>query len=51
VSADQFKRNGAILDQRFGVRNGDTGAVSRGAAAGFNGIFEIVAADKAGVVG
>jgi hypothetical protein len=49
--ADQFQRNGVILDQRFGVRNGDTGAVSRGRGSGFTGIFEIVAAAKAGVVG
>jgi hypothetical protein len=26
--ADQFQRDGVILGQRFGVRNGDTGAVS-----------------------
>jgi hypothetical protein len=34
VLADQFQRNGVILGQRFGVRIGDTCAVSRGAAAG-----------------
>jgi hypothetical protein len=32
VFTDQFQRNGVILGQRFGVRNGDTGAVSRGGA-------------------
>jgi hypothetical protein len=32
-------------------RNGDTGAVSRGGGGGFTGIFEIVAAGEAGVVG
>jgi hypothetical protein len=46
---DQFQRNGVILDQRSGVWNDDTGAVSRGGAGGFTGIFEIVAADKARV--
>ena len=47
---DQFQRNGVILDQRFGVWNDDTGAVSRGGERGhFTGIFEIVAADKARV--
>jgi len=51
VFADQFQRNGAVLDQRLVFGVGDTGAVSRGAAAGFSGIFEIVAADKAGAVG
>jgi hypothetical protein len=50
VFADQFPRNGMMLDQRFGVRNGDTSAVSRGGGGGFTGIFEIVAEDKAGVV-
>jgi hypothetical protein len=29
---DQFQRNGVILDQRSGVWNDDTGAVSRGGA-------------------
>jgi hypothetical protein len=32
VLADQFQRNGVILDQRCGVWNDDTGAVSRGGA-------------------
>jgi hypothetical protein len=35
VFEDRFQRNGVILDQRHGVRNGDTAAVSRGGAAGF----------------
>jgi hypothetical protein len=34
--------------QSFDIRNGDTGAVSRAAAAGFNGTFEIVAPEEAG---
>jgi len=37
-----------ILGHVLGARNGDTAAVSRGGAAGFTGIFQIVAADKAG---
>jgi hypothetical protein len=49
AGADQ--RNGVILGHVLGARNGDTAAVSRGAAAGFTATFEIVAADKAGVVG
>jgi hypothetical protein len=49
AGADQ--RNGVILGHVLGARNGDTGAVSRGAAAGFTATFEIAAADKAGVVG
>jgi hypothetical protein len=44
---DQFQRNGVILDQRSGVWNDDTSAVSRGGGSGFTAIFEIVAADKA----
>jgi len=31
--AVRFQRNDAILDQRFGVRNGDAAAVGRGGAA------------------
>jgi hypothetical protein len=46
---DQYQRNGVILDQRSMFWNDDTGAVSRGGAGGFTGIFEIVAADKARV--
>ena len=45
---DQFQRNGVILDQRSGVWNDDTGAVSRGGAGGFTGIFEIVAHSRDG---
>jgi hypothetical protein len=48
VFEDRFQRNGVILDQRHGVRNGDTAAVSRGGAAGFTATFEIAAADEAG---
>ena len=37
--ADQFQRNVAMLDQRFGVRNGDTRALkSRRAAAALVGL-------------
>ena len=39
---------GVILGHVLGARNGDTAAVSRGGAAGFTGIFQIVATDKAG---
>jgi hypothetical protein len=46
--ADQFQRNGVILDRRLGVRIGDTRALSRGGSRGFSDIFEIVAADEAG---
>jgi hypothetical protein len=46
--ADQFQRNGVILDQRFGIRNGDTAAVSRGRAAGFTVTFEIAAETRRG---
>jgi hypothetical protein len=49
--ADQFQRNGVIFGLRFDVPNGDTSAVSRGEGSGFTGIFGIVAAAKAGVVG
>ena len=42
------RRNGVILGHVLGARNGDTAAVSRGGAAGFTGIFQIVATDKAG---
>jgi hypothetical protein len=51
VLADQFQRSGVIFGLCFDVPNGDTAAVSRGGAAGFTATFEIVAADKAGVVG
>ena len=37
-----------ILGHVLRARNGDTAAVSRGGAAGFTGIFQIVATDKAG---
>ena len=42
-----FQRKGATLYQRFGVRNGNIGAVSRWSR-GLGGIFEIVAAAEAG---
>jgi hypothetical protein len=48
VFADQCQRDGVTLGLRFGVRNG-TPMLSVGEErAGFSGIFEIVAADKAG---
>ena len=50
VLADQFQRNGVIVSV-FDVRNG-TPVLSVGEErGGFSGIFEIVAAAKAGVVG
>src|SRR5262249_26327480 len=49
--ADQFQRNGVILDQRFGIPNGDTAAVSRGGAAGFTVAFEIAVETRRGMVG
>jgi hypothetical protein len=52
VFADQFQRNGVILDQRFRCLEWPTPVLSVGEErGGFTGIFEIVAADKAGVVG
>jgi hypothetical protein len=51
LSADQFQRNGVILGQHFCSSEWRHQCCQSRRSSGFSGMFEIVAADKAGVIG